>query len=127
MVDMWSKFSQSVDGRDKSLKATFYGSKMLLAYLEPNGLTPERREMLTLLMSTSSIARKAFRLLKSFTHISSALKVIASQGEKFVEGDVESVVEILQHTMWVSSVKNNCTIFDVIIIFSMYTGNMLLL
>ena len=106
IIDTWTKFSQSVDGRDKSLKILYYGSKMLYNYLDiPNGgLTDRGKETLNLVMNTSSIARKAFRLLKSLTHISNALKIASSRERSLSEGDIESIVDFLQQCMWASCI-----------------------
>ena len=60
MEKLWMSFAQSVEARDKFLRTVFFGTKMVDSYFE-NQLSDENKERLSLVMSTASQARKAFR------------------------------------------------------------------
>ena len=53
-------FAQSVESRDKFLRAVYFGSKMIESYGKDH-LSDESKERLNLFMGTASQARKAFR------------------------------------------------------------------
>ena len=90
---------------------------MLHSYLDiPNGgLSDGGKETLSLVMQTSSIARKAFRLLKSITHISNAVKIATTKDKNISEGDIESIADFLQQCMWVSNLYQWKIVYSAVI------------
>lgn len=99
MEKLWMSFAQSIEARDKFLRTVFFGTKMIDSYFE-NHLSDENKERLSLVMSTVSQARKAFRLLKSFNHVSNILEVFTFQDDQLYSGDSEAVVKVLTQLCW---------------------------
>lgn len=75
ILDTWSNVANQLRMRDRSVKTLQYGCQMLLGFYA-NKLTKETHEILTLFRRTASTSRKAFWILKSVNHITSAIHLV---------------------------------------------------
>ena len=97
MFDNWAFFATSVAARDKSIRLLYYFCKMIYSYSEES-LTPEMKTTLTGTMSTASLSRKAFRILKSLDHINI---VINSLNDSSASYDAGNIIYSIEHIFWV--------------------------
>lgn len=75
ILDTWSGTANQLRMRDRSVKVLQYGCQMMLGFYA-NKFSNDMNQALALFRRTASTSRKAFWLLKSVNHITSAIHMV---------------------------------------------------